>query len=112
MIILLEDNVMFSVPVTEIARAHGQAVIVAASAAEVLEHLAHPDLLGIVMDMRLSTPDLVAALPASIPAAAFGPHVDGSMFLQMRRLGLRDVWPNSKLREKLPGWLDGLSRTP
>jgi len=105
MILLLEDNVMFSMPVMDIARQHHQEVQIAASAEEVLPLLAGENFSGILLDMRLITEDLIKAMGPHRQVAAFGPHVDGEKFIQLRHLGIREVWPNSKLREKLPHWL-------
>ncbi len=109
MILLLEDNVMFSMPIMELARQHGEPVIVAEHAARAREVLAEQsDLRGVLLDMRLVDDELLQQIPAALAVAAFGPHVEGGSFLAMRQRGIKNVWPNSKLRERLPDWLKAL----
>jgi CheY-like chemotaxis protein len=111
MIMLVEDDLMFSVPIVEMARQGGQTVVVANSLEVAYTHLKALDLVGILMDMRLAAADFIAAIPAQVAVAAFGPHVQGAAFLELRRLGVKEVWPNSKLTDRLPRWLQGLTPT-
>ncbi len=105
-VLLLEDNVMFTMPVVEAAGALGHTVIPVASPEEAMARLSPGALDAVLMDMRLVTRELVGAIPSSTAVAAFGPHVEGQLFMELRQLGVKDVWPNSKLREKLPRWLE------
>lgn len=104
-LVLLEDNVMVSMPLVDMAQSLGMEVVVASTMAEVQAGLANPDLTHVLLSMRLVMPHQLPQWPAGIKVAAYGPHVEGEQFLAFRRLGIRDVWPNSKLREKLPRWL-------
>ena len=109
MILLIEDNVMFSMPIVELARQCGESVVVAESAAMALDLLAErSDWKGVLLDMRLADEALFAHLPPDAALAAFGPHVEGASFVAMRQRGIQSVWPNSKLRERLPDWLRAL----
>jgi hypothetical protein len=109
MILLLEDNVMFTMPILELARQHGESVIVAENAGRARDVLAErSDLRGILLDMRLVDDDLLQHIPPQVAVAAFGPHVEGASFLAMRQRGVKSVWPNSKLRERLPDWMQAL----
>ncbi|PSR23124.1 MAG: hypothetical protein C7B45_04070 [Sulfobacillus acidophilus] len=109
MIMLVEDDLMFSVPIVEMARQHGHRVVLANSLDVAYTHLQAPDLSGVVLDMRLAPAEFIAAIPVHVAVAAFGPHVEGKLFLELRRLGVKEVWPNSKLSDKLPRWLNGLA---
>lgn len=109
MILLLEDNVMLSMPVVEIAQSLGLSMSVVSSSEEAQQSLHHPALAGVLLDMRLATTDFVKAIPESIPVAGFGPHVEGQWFLTLRQLGIRDLWPHSKLRDKVYPWLQKIA---
>lgn len=112
MIVVLEDNVMFSMPLIAASKARGVAITVVETADEVLACMNRDDIRAVLLDMRLTTTELMSQLPTHIPVAAFGPHVEGQMFLEMRRQGIREVWPNSKLHEKFPRWLDEVAHPP
>lgn len=108
--LFLSDNLMFSMPVLETARQLELTTVHASSAAQAQTHLNDPELGAVLLDMRLATRELVQALPAHVAVAAFGPHVEGQMFLDYRKMGIKEVWPNSKLGEKLRPWLERVSR--
>ncbi len=103
---------MFSLPLMAAGKVRGVAMTVVATAEEVLAAMKRDDIRAVLLDMRLATTELMSRLPTDIPVAAFGPHVEGQMFLEMRRQGIREVWPNSKLQEKFPRWLDEVVRPP
>ncbi|MCY0878212.1 MAG: hypothetical protein OWU84_04660 [Firmicutes bacterium] len=105
MIVALEDNLMFSVAIEEMAKAAGIAVAIVNTPQALAEALRQRDVTGILLDMRLVSDEVWPHLPHGVPVAAFGPHVDGAQFRQMRERGIRDVWPNSRLREQFPRWL-------
>lgn len=102
---------MFTLPLVESAKMRGVSLIVAATTAEFLEHLQRDTITAVLLDMRLTTPEVVSHLSVTLPKAAFGPHVEGDSFLALRRLGVQEVWPNSKLAQKFPAWLDRMHKT-
>lgn len=112
MILLLEDNAMFAVPLMEIAQRSGESLTVVESAAQALAALATGQYEAAVLSMRLATVEFAEKLDRPIPLAAYGPHVEGEMFQTLRRTGVRDVWPNSKLFEKFPVWIARLKNSP
>ncbi len=104
---VLEDNMMVALPLIELARQQGFEVEVWNTATEALARLTSDTPTHLVMAMRLADPDLVNLLKDRARVAAYGPHVDGSRFQELRRWGVRDVWPNSRLPDKYPKWLSG-----
>lgn len=107
MLAILEDNMMVALPLVEFARKQGFAVDVWSSAAEALTRVTSEMPTHLVMAMRLADPELVHLLKDRVRVAAYGPHVDGTRFQELRRWGVRDVWPNSRLQDKYPAWLLG-----
>lgn len=105
MILLLEDNVMVTLPIVELAQTAGQTVYVAENASDALTRICQGGLDGAVFNMQLATPELISTALGDLPVACYGPHVEGEWFTEYRRLGVREVWPNSKLRVRLAQWL-------
>jgi CheY-like chemotaxis protein len=105
MIVVLEDNLMFSLAMQEIATALGESVEVVGTPQALVEAMRQPDITGVVLDMRLVSDEVWPHLSPKIPLAAFGPHVEGAQFARMREHGIRDVWPHSRLRERFSEWV-------
>lgn len=102
---------LVALPVVELAKSQGHAVYVAESPDDALNRLAEGGLKAALLNMRLAAPELVSTALAMVPVACYGPHVDGTLFKEFRLLGVQDVWPNSRLRDRLGPWLAGLSST-
>ena len=96
---------MFSLPIVELAKAHGMTAEAVGSLDQARAKLAEASITHVLLNMHLATPEFLREMPSQTRVAAYGPHVEGARFLEFRKLGIRDVWPNSKLREKLPEWL-------
>lgn len=109
MILLVVEDVMFMVPLATVCRAHGLVAVQAVNAEEALQRLKENTVTAVLLDMRLTTDELVSHIPKTMACAAFGPHVEGAAFLALRRLGVKEVWPNSQLMVKFPRWLDRLT---
>lgn len=102
---ILEDNMMVALPMTERARSLGFEVEVWESLEQAQERFLVAPPTHLVMAMRLASRALVDALDGQVRLAAYGPHVEGDRFQELRRWGIQDLWPNSRLDDKLPAWL-------
>lgn len=100
---------MFTLPIVEIARAMGVEVHIASSSDEALSVLGSLPIDAVLMDMRISSDEFIAQVVGVYPVAGFGPHVEGEKFLEFRKYGVKTLWPNSKLRDKLPEWLKSVT---
>lgn len=109
MIVIVEDDVMFQMPLKMLADSVGQKTLMASSWEDALSLLEHHEVQGLVVSMRLVQAEWLTQLGRDVPIAAYGPHVDGAQFLAFRDKGVRDVWPNSQLRPKFALWLRSLS---
>jgi CheY-like chemotaxis protein len=113
--LLLSDDLIFTSRICGVARASGQTLVAARSAAELVELARGAQPRCVIVDLDnpgLDLPALVRSLHELVPRlqiVAYGPHVNAELLHAARLAGCEPVLPRSKfveqLESELPTWL-------
>lgn len=106
-LVALVEDLFFAMRILELSNQAGVPAKVASTPDEFLAWLGteNPDF--VLVDLRQATEAILKALTEVPHVAGFGPHVDRERFQAARAGGIKTVWANSALDQKLPGWLRG-----
>ncbi|MDA8193786.1 MAG: hypothetical protein M0Z53_07305 [Thermaerobacter sp.] len=105
MFVALVADLFFAARIEQIAQQAGVRVRIVGTAADLGQAIveAHPT--HVLLDLR-QTDEAILNLVADVPnVAGFGPHVERDRFQSARAGGVRTVWANSALADRLGPWL-------
>ncbi|MCL4319355.1 MAG: hypothetical protein M1596_05650 [Firmicutes bacterium] len=105
MMVALVQDLFFAARVESLAKTSGVSVQVTTTPGEFVHWVQEMDPSHVLLDLNMATDEILAVV-ASVPhVAGFGPHVQREQFLNARQHGVRTLWANSALPDRLPGWL-------
>ncbi len=114
MILLLSSDLMFQSRISSAARAAGKACVVDRSVIKLVERVAKPDLVSLVLvDLTLLSVDLTQDLPLLHQAfthckiVAYGPHVDVERLTLAEESGADDVVTRGQMDRDLVAIIQG-----
>ncbi|MHB1953222.1 MAG: hypothetical protein ACYCOU_05690 [Sulfobacillus sp.] len=105
MMVALVQDLFFAARVQALAQGSGVEAKITTSSAEFLGLLADLQPTHVLLDLSLVTEVILSQVSDVAHVAAFGPHVQREKFLAARRQGIKTLWANSALPERLPAWL-------
>ncbi len=105
MMVALVHDLFFAARIQTLAEASGVAARVVTSVKEFETLVADAEPSHALLDLEM-VDDAVLLIVATVPhVAGFGPHVQRENFLSARQHGIRTLWANSALAERLPSWI-------
>lgn len=114
MILLLSSDLMFQSRISSAARAAGKACVVDRSVTKLVERVAEPDTVSLVLvDLTLLSVDLTQDLPlihqafSNCKIVAYGPHVDVERLALAEESGADDVVTRGQMDRDLVAMIQG-----
>lgn len=105
MMVALVKDLFFAARVEAIAKISGAQVHVLTNVAELEQIVRERAPSHALLDLQM-VDGLVLEIVRDVPhVAGFGPHVQREHFLSARQHGIRTLWANSALGDRLPAWL-------
>jgi adenylosuccinate lyase len=105
MMVALVQDLFFAARVESLAKTSGVPAQVTTSPKEFVRWVQEMAPSHVLLDLNMATDEILAVV-ASVPqVAGFGPHVQREQFLNARQRGIKTLWANSALPDRLPGWL-------
>ncbi len=105
MMVALVEDLFFAARVEALARASGVEARVVTSVAEFGRLVADNNPSHVLLDLHMVDPVVLGIVGTVSHVAGFGPHVQRENFLMARQQGIRTLWANSALPDRLPSWL-------
>lgn len=105
MMVALVEDLFFAARVEALARSAGVEARVVTSVAEFGQFVASEEPSHALLDLHMVDASVLAIVGTVPHVAGFGPHVQRENFLLARQQGIRTLWANSALPDRLPLWL-------
>lgn len=105
MCVAFVQDLFFAAKIQDIAKAGGYSLQVAGSPEELAQILGRVTPRHVLLDLTLVNEEILALVKGVPRVAGFGPHVDRERFASARAGGIRTMWANSALADRLLAWL-------
>ena len=104
MVALVQD-LFFAARVESLAKSSGAAAQITTTPDEFVRWIHEVNPSHVLLDLTMVSDNILDVVAGVPHVAGFGPHVQREQFLNARQHGIKTLWANSALPDRLPGWL-------
>lgn len=105
MFVAYVDDLFFGSKIEDLAKTVGASVQLTGSKVELRQLIDQGMVTHVLLDLRITDEEVLNVVGGVPNVAGFGPHVERERFSTARNGGVKTVWANSALANRLPGWL-------